>query len=599
MKRYIKLSLLTVSLLTFAGCNDSYLDQLPETMVQKENFFKTESDLDMYALNLYDFLDNGFYEQDATTDNASTTGNKEIKNILLGTASESNITEGWNWEKLRDINFMLENLSKANISEAKLKHYEGLARYFRARFYVSKVQRFSDVPWIDKVVKVEDEAVLFGKRDPRELVVGKIMEDFKFAFENVETTKIPGKVNKWVIGQEYSRFALFEGTYRKYHKYLGLDKTAANFLTIAYQTAENIMNNGGYAIHNTGKVESDYASLYNNANLENNSEVILGRFYANNVINRSDWPGMFGNYEYYPLRDVVQSYLMKDGSIYTNKPGYEKFSFVEEFKDRDPRLAQTYAAPGWNLVYVSTYSQGPGLYVQQLSKNFSGYHQIKGFLNTSVQEERYNVDIPLYRYAEVLLTFAEAKAELGILNNQGDLDKSINLLRKRAGMPDMTLNPVLDPKMANDFKETAGPNQSLILEIRRERRVELAFEGFRFNDLMRWKAGKLLERKPQGIYFKGLGNHDVTGDGVADIKLIPSNESLPEVREKNSLGVTLRYYKVGRIGQDVSVFLSEGNSGYIDVVDKVGTFEDPKYYYRPIPKNDRDINPSLEQIFGW
>lgn len=599
MKRYIKLSLLTASLLTFAGCNDSYLDQLPETMVQKENFFKTESDLDMYALNLYDFLDNGFYEQDATTDNASTTGNKEIKNILLGTASESNITEGWNWQKLRDINFMLENLSQANISEAKLKHYEGLARYFRARFYVSKVQRFSDVPWIDKVVKVEDEAVLFGKRDPRELVVGKIMEDFKFAFENVETTKIPGKVNKWVIGQEYSRFALFEGTYRKYHKYLGLDKTAANFLTIAYQTAESIMNNGGYAIHNTGKVESDYASLYNNANLENNSEVILGRFYANNVINRSDWPGMFGNYEYYPLRDVVQSYLMKDGSIYTNKPGYEKFSFVEEFKDRDPRLAQTYAAPGWNLVYVSTYSQGPGLYVQQLSKNFSGYHQIKGFLNTSVQEERYNVDIPLYRYAEVLLTFAEAKAELGILNNQGDLDKSINLLRKRAGMPDMNLNPVLDPKMANDFKETAGPNQSLILEIRRERRVELAFEGFRFNDLMRWKAGKLLERKPQGIYFKGLGNHDVTGDGIADIKLILSNESLPEVREKNSLGVTLRYYKVGRIGQDVSVFLSEGNSGYIDVVDKVGTFEDPKYYYRPIPKNDRDINPSLEQIFGW
>lgn len=599
MKRYIKLSLLTASLLTFAGCNDSYLDRLPETMVQKENFFKTESDLDMYALNLYDFLDNGFYEQDATTDNASTTGNKEIKNIMLGTASAANITEGWNWEKLRDINFMLENLSQAKISEAKLKHYEGLARYFRARFYVNKVQRFSDVPWVDKVVKVEDQAALFGKRDPRELVVQKIMEDFKFAFENVEATKVPGKVNKWVIGQEYSRFALFEGTYRKYHKYLGLDKTVDNFLTIAYQTAENIMGNAGYAIHNTGKVESDYASLYNNPNLENNSEVILGRFYANNVINRSDWPGMFGNYEYYPLRDMVQSYLMKDGSIYTNKAGYDKFSFVEEFKDRDPRLAQTYAAPGWSLVYVSTYSQGPGLYVQQLSKNFSGYHQIKGFLNTSVQEDRYNVDIPLYRYAEVLLTFAEAKAELGILNNQADLDKSVNLLRKRAGMPDMTLNPVLDTKMANDFKETAGPNQSLILEIRRERRVELAFEGFRFNDLMRWKAGKLLERKPQGIYFKGLGNHDVTGDGIADIKLIGASESLPEVREKNSLGVTLRYYKVGKIGQDVSVFLSDGNSGYIDVVDKVGGFEEPKYYYRPIPKNDADINTNLKQIFGW
>ncbi|OYD43885.1 RagB/SusD family nutrient uptake outer membrane protein [Sphingobacterium cellulitidis] len=599
MKQYIKLSFIAISLLALGGCNDSYLDRLPETKVQKENFFKTESDLEMYVLNLYDFQNNSFYEQDATTDNASTTGNKEIKNIMLGTASANTVTTGWSWEKLRDINFMLENLPQAKISEAKLKHYEGLARYFRARFYVDKIQRFSDVPWVDKVVNADDEKTLFGKRDSRELVVQKIMEDFKFAFENVEATKVAGKVNKWVIGQEYSRFALFEGTYRKYHKYLNLDKSVNDFLTIAYQTAENIMNNGGYSIHNTGKTDADYASLYNSPNLESNNEIVLGRFYANNVINRDQWPGMFGNYEYYPLRDMVQSYLMKDGSIYTNKPGYEKFSFVQEFKDRDPRLAQTYAAPGWHLVYVSTYSQGPGLYVQQLSKNFSGYHQIKGFLNSSVQEDRFNIDIPLYRYAEVLLTFAEAKAELGILNNQADLDKSINLLRRRAGMPNMTLNPVLDPKLANDFKETAGPHQSLILEIRRERRVELAFEGFRFMDLMRWKAGKLLEKKPQGIYFSGLGDHDVTGDGVPDIKLIASNQSLPEVREKNSLGVTLRYYKVGKIGQDVSVFLSDGNSGYIDVVDKVGSFDEPKYYYRPIPKNDTDINPNLKQIFGW
>ncbi len=215
-----------------------------------------------------------------------------------------------------------------------------------------------------------------------------------------------------------------------------------------------------------------------------------------------------------------------------------------------------------------------------------------------VQEKRFNTDIPLYRYAEVLLNFAEAKAELGILNNQTDLDKSINLLRKRAGMPDMTLNPPLDSKLAKDF-QVSGANQSLILEIRRERRVELAFEGFRFNDLMRWKAGKLLEKKPQGIYFSGLGNHDVTGDGIADIKLIAHDQSIPEVREKNSLGVTLRYYKVGVFGQDVSVFLSEGNKGFVDVVDKVGQFEEPKYYYRPIPQNDVNLNNSLKQIFGW
>ncbi|WP_099371918.1 RagB/SusD family nutrient uptake outer membrane protein [Sphingobacterium sp. 1.A.5] len=598
MKQYIKLGILSISLFSLGACNDDYLDRMPETTVQKENFFKSESDLEMYVLNLYRFQDNGFYESDATTDNASTTGNKEIKNIMLGNVSAATVNGGWTWGDLRDINFMLANMSNAKISEQKLKHYEGLARYFRAKFYVDKVQRFSDVPWVDKVVDVSDEATLMGKRDPRTTVVDKIMEDFKFAVENVEEVKVPGKVNKWVIAQDYSRFALYEGTYRKYHSYLNLQNTANTFLEVAYKQAEDIMNKGGYSIHNTGNVESDYASLYNSETLETNKEVILGRFYANNIINRSDWPGMFGNYEYYPLRDLVQSYLMKDGTPFTNNSAYEKLSFVDEFKNRDPRLAQTYAAPGWELVYVSTYSQGPGVYVQQLSKNFSGYHQIKGFLNTMVQEKRFNTDIPLYRYAEVLLNFAEAKAELGILNNQTDLDKSINLLRKRAGMPDMTLNPPLDSKLAKDF-QVSGANQSLILEIRRERRVELAFEGFRFNDLMRWKAGKLLEKKPQGIYFSGLGNHDVTGDGIADIKLIAHDQSIPEVREKNSLGVTLRYYKVGVFGQDVSVFLSEGNKGFVDVVDKVGQFEEPKYYYRPIPQNDVNLNNSLKQIFDW
>ena len=598
MKTTIKFGLLTAACLGMLSCNDSYLDIKPETTIQKGDFFKTESDMEMYVLNLYDFRAADFYEADATTDNASTTGNKEIKNMMLGNVTAANTTTGWDWEQLRKVNFLLENIAGSNLSEAKKKHYEGLGRYFRARFYAEKVQRFSDVPWVDKVISEKDEASLFGPRNKREEVVAKIMEDFAFAAANVETAKVAGKVNRWVVLQEYSRFALYEGTYRKYHTYLNLEKTAQEFLTKAYQIAEEIMTKGGYSIHNTGKPEADYLSLYNSSSLENNPEVILGRMYATNIINRSDWPGMFGSYEYYPLRDMLQSYLMKDGSIFTSKQGYETMGFVDEFKNRDPRLAQTYAAPGWELIYVSTYSQGPGIYIQQMTKNFSGYHQIKGFLNYKEQDTRFDMDIPLYRYAEVLLNFAEAKAELG-LANQADLDRSVNLLRRRAGMPDMPITPALDPKMARDYGNVTAGNKSLILEIRRERRVELAFEGFRFNDLMRWHAGKLLEKKPQGIYFSGLGNHDMTGDGVPDVKLIDQSQSIPEVREKNSLGVPLRYFRVGKFGQDVSFFLSEGNKGYIDVVDKVGEFEQPKYYYRPVPQNDVNLNPNLKQIFNW
>lgn len=598
MKKNIKIGLLALSIFSLSACNDGYLEKFPETDITKENFFKSENDLEMYILNLYNFGSVNIYEADATTDNASTTGNKEIKNVMLGNASAATITTGWDWGALRNINFFLENLSQAQIAENRLKHYEGLARYFRARFYVEKIQRFSDVPWVDKVVNTTDEETLMGERDPRDFVVQKILEDFEYAAEHVSDQKQSGAVNKWVVLQEYSRFALYEGTFRKYHDELNLQNTASDFLTIAVEKSNQIIQSGQFAIHNTGKPESDYASLFFNENLEDNKEVILGRFYANTVINGSSWPGMFGNYEYYPLRDLVQTYLMKDGSFYTSQSGYDKFGFVEEFKDRDPRLSQTYAAPGWTLIYSHTYAQGAGLYVQQLAKNFSGYHQIKGFMNTLSLEQRNNIDIPLYRYAEVLLTYAEAKAELGSLT-QADLDATINVLRSRVDMPHMSLSQPLDPTIANDYPNVTGAQKNLILEIRRERRVELAFEGYRFNDLMRWKAGKLLEKKPQGIYFDSLGNHDLTGDNIPDIKLIGYAESIPEEREKNSLGEPLRYYRVGKIGQDASVFLSDGNSGYIDVVDDAGEFIEPKYYYRPVPANDVFLNPNLTQVFGW
>jgi hypothetical protein len=596
--KYIYITLVVSSLQVTTACNDSYLERFPETAITKENFFKSSNDLEMYIYNLYNYSGTEFYESDATTDNASTTGNKEIKNIMLGTASAETITTGWSWNRLRDINFLLENLPTTGLSEEELNHYEGLGRYFRARFYVEKVQRFSDVPWVDRVVTTTDEDILLGKRDARDFVVQKIMEDFEFAAQHVLPKAATGSLSKWVVLQEYSRFTLYEGTFRKYHEELNLQSTANEFLEKTITLTNNIIDNGGFQIHNTGKPNEDYGSLFFSDNLETNKEIVLGRFFADNVLNGSEWPGMFGNYEYYPLRDLLQSYLMKDGTPYTSSNAYQMHSFVKEFENRDPRLSQTYAFPGWELIYSSTYSQGAGIYVQQLAKNFSGYHQIKGFLNTLSLERRRNNDIPLYRYAEVLLNYAEAKAELGTMTQQ-DLDKTINLLRDRVGMPHLITTVSVDPLLKNQYTLVNGAQQNLILEIRRERRVELAFEGFRFNDLMRWKAGTLLEKKPQGLYFSGLGKHDLTGDGVPDIELLPASSSIPEQKETNAKGEVLRYYRVGKIGEDVSVFLSEGNKGYIDVVSEVGKFEQPKHYYRPIPAIDTRLNSNLTQIFGW
>jgi hypothetical protein len=172
---------------------------------------------------------------------------------------------------------------------------------------------------------------------------------------------------------------------------------------------------------------------------------------------------------------------------------------------------------------------------------------------------------------------------------------SINLLRDRAGMPNMTMTTATDP-----FQQTKYPGVSaVLLEIRRERRVEMALEGYRYDDLMRWKAGKLLEEEPKGIYFDGLGKHDLTGDGIEDIVLLSESESIPDPKEQNSLGTTLVYYKAGNPGESVGVFLSNGNSGHIITVNERGTFQEPKYYYRPVPAAQVTLNPNLTQIFGW
>ena len=602
MKKIISIFSITLIIL-LSACNDDYMDRFPQTSIGTENFFKSEEDLKMFLYNLYSFPgineygDDGYY----TTDNASNTGNTELKNIMLSSnPTSATISGGWNWGTLRSINLFLENFREADVSEDLLAHYEGVARFFRARFYMDKVKRFSDVPWYEKVIGTSDEERLNKGRDPREMVVGKIFEDYEFAAQNIKADQPTGAVNKWVVLTYMARHALYEGTYRKYHSELGLESSANTYLTLGRDAAKQVMDNGGFSIYNTGNPESDYGSLFNSQDLTSNPEVIFTRIYEDQVVNSGWWEWMFGNYEVSPSKDLLQSYLMNDGSYYTSQPDYETKQFVEEFENRDPRLMQTYAYPGWELINTQTYSQGGGIYVQQLQKNFTGYHQIKGFINSTEQIIQNGVDFSSLRYAEILLTYAEAKAELGELN-QTDLDMTVNVLRDRAGMPHMTMNPPVDPVQEARFPNLSGSQKNEILEIRRERRIEFALEGYRFDDLMRWAVGKNLETEPKGLYFPGLGKYDLTGDGVEDIVLLDVSESIPAAgdKETNSLGKTLIYYRVGPQDSDATFYLSGDNQGYVESIKDRGTFVDPKYYYRPIPQSDVAVNPNLVQIFGW
>lgn len=587
--------LLGASLISLTACSDDLLEKLPETEIGAENFFNTEEDLSIYVLGMYNFPGPDIYYADEATDNTATTGNREVKTIMTTEASANSITGGWNWEELRNINYFLEHSKGAEVTEDVLNHYVGVARFFRAQFYMEKVKRYSSVPWYNAVLGNTSED-LYKASDSRETVIQKIFEDYQFALDNVRENVPTGAVGKWVVAAYYSRNALHEGTFRKYHDELGLQASADIYLDIAVNVSQEIMDQGGFSIYNTGRTESDYHTLFESQDLSGNPEVILSNIFEDNIKNMGDPQYIFGSYEMSPARDLLSAYLMTDGTYFSQQSEPATMSFVEEFKNRDSRLSQSFAYPGWELHYTSTYSPGNTNYVQELKKNFTGYHQIKGFVNDASQDVRSGVDVPVHRYAEVLLNYAEAKAELGELT-QAVLDVTINHLRDRAGMPHLTMAVQADPVQAERYPQISDP---VLMEIRRERRIEMAFEGRRLDDLNRWGAGKLMEKEPVGMYFPGLGKYDLTGDGVDDIVLLDQSDDIPDSKETNSLGQELIYYKVGSVGNiSASVYLTNGTSGNIVATPERGSFIEPKNYYRPIPASEVKLNPNLVQVFGW
>jgi len=598
MKRLTSLYFIPLAILLCLtlACKKDFLDRFPQTQITPEVFFNTEEDLALYMNGMLNLADRNSYLNDQSTDNAATTAAVEVKTMMTGSPSSQTISGGWSWSRLRDINYFLENYDRAKVSDDIKNHYAGLARYYRAIFYFNMVKRYSDVPWYDKTLNPSDEE-LNNPQTARAEVMSKVMEDLDFASKNVREDVPTGTPGKWAVYLMQAKIALHEGTYRKYHDELNLKNTADQFLKIAETSAEEVMKSDKYSIHNTGKPLEDYATLFESQDLTANKEVILvnafdqGKNFIQNVNGV-----VFGDYEQSPSRDLVQTYLMKDGKRFTDLANYKTFGFVQEFKDRDPRLNQTYIYPEWKR------QPGATSYIQRLNKNFTGYHQRKGYVNSSDQNVYNSVDFPVHRYAEVLLIFAEAKAELGTLS-QTDLNSSINLLRKRVGLPDLILtdaNGSADPKLKADFPNVTGTNAGVLLEIRRERRVEFAFENSRYDDLMRWNAGKLLEKIPEGMYFPSVGNYDLTGDEIPDIKLIPDGQTIPEEREKNSLGVALVYYTIGKFDGTAGVYLSNGSQGGHMVTDqRIRTFIEPMYYYRPIPETQMILNPNLKQPFGW
>lgn len=600
MKR-ISYTLLVVTLLG-VSCKKDFLQRTPATAITGNDFFNTTADLETYTNGLYTQQLRAIWADveaaDKFSDNISIyTGSSEVDNLIRGGVTPGN-TKGWDrgtWGMLRNINFMLDNVGKTTGDQAVINHYIGVARFFRANFYFNMVKRYGDVPWYSHVLGNKDEEMLQKAKDPRTVVVDSIMADLEYAAANV----LPARTNntyvtKWGALTLLARAALHEGTYRKYHNELGLESSAQAFLQRAVSASQEIIDNGGFQITGTGA--AGYQALFTSNDLSANKEVIFlqknnkEQGVANNTHVVLDWQWALS-------ASLANEFLMTDGTAFTSQAGYETKTFVNLFTNRDPRLAETIMTPG----FVTTPGGNPYL----TRPNFGGYLQVKFYPRDPALRGGWVLnytDLPIFRYAEVLLTNVEAKAESGTLN-QGDIDATINKLRTRVGMPALDLaaaNGTPDAYLAGKYPLVTGANKGVILEIRRERRVELACEGFRLDDLYRWKAGSLLAQNPGGMYVPALGGLDVTGDGVADIAILQSKEDespiagLPaDVKEK-----IVKYYLA-----DGGFILSNGTSGTVMFAKDVAqprSFVEPKYYYFPIPASQVILsNKKLTQPAGW
>lgn len=570
---------IALAALTLSSCS---LDKEPLDTLAAENYFNNRAELQTFTNGFYADFPKAETLYGETADAIIPTG---LTTEVMGTRSVPEKDGGWSWSSLANINTYLQRSSRCP-DEAARKEYDGVARFFRAYFYYNKVKRFGEVPWFDAPLGSTDNK-LYDPRTDRNTLMGKILADVNYAIENLPTTSSLYRVTKWTALALKSRIFLYEGTYRKYHGIDGYE----TYLKEAADAAEDFITNSPYKIYTaTGE---PYRKLFVADNAVKD-EVILARNYnlGLNIVHSVNQHFLTGGSKPGMNKKIVDSYLMKDGSRFTDQANYQTMVYYDEMQNRDPRLAQTIVAPGHKRIGSNN------VVSPSFSSATTGYQIAKWV--TDAGQDSYNKshnDMILFRAAEVYLNLAEAKAELGTLS-QEDLDKTITKIRARVGMPPLNMaaaNANPDPYLTaaeTGYPNVSSTNKGVILEIRRERTIELFDEGFRYDDLMRWKEGKAFEKQFKGMYVPALDSTkkfvilDLNGNGISDSQdvCIYEGTAAPTVANYPELGGITIFLKLGE-----NLSLENGaNGGHIivhDIKTKPRSWNESRDYLYPIPQD--------------
>ncbi len=600
LKKYIVLPVIALTGWGMSGCSSDFLDKYPLDEQTEATAFKTSDNFKTYAWGLYEYFDGFPTDGGYTPANISSEYNTDNM-IYANSGGESDYayqlkklpatSSSWSFTYIRRVNIMLQNIDGSSMGDVDKDHWRSVGYFFRALRYFDMMVAYGDVPWIDKVLSDTDTEELYCERTPRDEVAKHILQDLQWAEEHIkEGGTGTNTINVHVVRALISRFGLFEGTWRKYH---GLNDSET-YLRACADASEKLMS--AYP-----SIMPNYDDLYNSEELVGKAGVILAKQYETDMVTHSITRVIRSSAWYVDLtKDAVDSYLCSDGRPVSTSKVYEGDKDLNaQFRHRDRRLYWTVVPPykvkltgaaGTSFGWEHTGVAGDREYIDFMEEiggsatgkslpvsNFVGYQVAgfphfrnypngQGFLVTHLGFyfwKYYNrhvdnmalrsstVDYVLFGIEEVMLNYAEAKFELGEFS-QSVADATINKLRVRAVIPAMNVSEI-DASFDLDRDRSVDP---VLWEIRRERRIELMGDGFRFRDLKRWKKGEYVNKQPLGAWVK---SSDYGG-------------------KLNILGGADEGYSI----------LFAKPSGWLE-----------KYYLEPIPTQEIALNPKLKQNPGW
>lgn len=609
MKKTFNAILLLPLLCVAASCDD-FLTREPVNKFSAETYFSSEAELEMHANGMLNSYLPDYSEPasgDAYNDLIATKTSTDF--FRADIEWDADRQGSWSWGFLRKVNFMINNMSRCKdaVSEEIYNHYMGVARFWRAYNYVSRIRTFSDVPWVEKVPEVTDTTILYGGRDDREYVFHKVTEDLLYASENCMNDKFrtDGRVIicKDIVNALASRFFLYEATFRKN---IGTNPATGKAWTNGYETVEDLLGYardcakavievGGYSL------VDDWQSLFISESLQS-EEVIWGRSYVADVNGRHNLTRYFHSstlgQQYSGTKDLVRMFLKADGTPIGDDGARQ--SITTEFEGRDPRLGATVLGPGREIKDAAGATTNETI---DFTWCKTGYQIVKWSIPdaTHFQNSIDENSLPILRYPEVLLNYAEACNELGEMT-EAIWKETVGAIRERAGVRDiypLSADYVADTWLRSYYSDgLAHPAEldDIALEIRRERVTELTFEsGLRQADVYRYGQADLIARRYEDDGWAGIY---VTAAEAGGKMTFEGVEYTFESAFSGALNTTTCYpIKEASEAVESDWYLSEGDHGYL--VYKYPLKWEERKYCRPIPTSALNKNKNLGQNYGW